>query len=307
MSSKYYSTSRRQGISIRLILIIIIPLLVLMLSWLYFNRDEDSADSGNNKTAVQALNIPGQGDTGDRQLDGAASENDTLNDSGKENYLAKQEAETGLVEQSSESNLDQSLTDTVILPPLSESDVVFRQDLLNLSSGLSPWVNSKNIIRQWLIAANDFSQNLRPYKHFYQFKVGQPFQVASDNAGMYITEQSYHRYNSLASAVHVINVESALDLFYKYRPLLKQVFAEFAYPEEYQVEDVIKKATSNILQAPILEGKVRLVKPSVYYKFAEQKLETLSPVQKQMIRMGPENTRIIQAKLRQFIEGLANR
>lgn len=306
MSNRYYSTSGRQGISIRLILIVIIPLLVLMFSWLYFNRDQDSVDLGSDQVAV-ALNIPSQGGTDNQQQDGSAFENGTQKDSEKDNDQPKQEVETGFEERNSVSNPEQPQLNTIILPPLGESDAVFKQDLLDLSSGFFPWLNSKNIIKQWLVAANDFSQNLRPNKHFHQFKLNQPFHVTSDNAGMYITGQSYHRYNSLASAVHVVNVESALALYSKYRPLLEQVFAEFAYPEEYQVEDVIKKATSNILQAPILEGKVRLVKPSVYYKFAEPKLEALSPVQKQMIRMGPENTRIIQAKLRQFIEGFANR
>ena len=306
MISRYYSTSGRQAISMRLILLIIIPLLVLMFSWLYFSRDEDSADSVNDQTSLQALNIPDQGGSENQQL-----ENDTLKTSGEENNLVKQETEIGLEKQNAESNLDspqmESQPDTHVLPALSESDAVFTQDLLDLSSGFSPWLNSKNIIEQWVIVANDFSQNLRPLKHFRQFKLNQPFQVAGDNSGMYISEQSYQRYNTLASAIHAVDIERALGLYNKYRPLLQQVFAGFAYPEEYQVEDVIKKATSNILQAPILEGKIRVTKPSVYYKFAEQKLEMLSPVQKQMIRMGPENTRIIQAKLRQFIEGLANR
>lgn len=312
MSSRYYSTSGRRAFSIRLILMIIIPLLVLMFSWLYFSRDQDSVGLVNDQSTVQALNIPNQEGSENQQLAGVAN---TLKGLGEENNLAKQESEIEIEEQGSESNLDQvqpqpqlqAQQATTPLPPLSDSDTVFRQDLLNLSSGFSPWLNSKNILKQWLLVANDFSQNLRPHKHFSQFKVSQPFLVASDNAGMYITEQSYQRYNKLASAVHAVNIESALDLYNKYRPLLQQVFAEFAYPEEYQVEDIIKKATSSILQAPILVDKVRVVKPSVYYKFAEKKLEMLSPVQKQMIRMGPENTRIIQAKLRQFIEALANR
>lgn len=306
MSSRYYSTSGRQTISMRLILLIIIPLLVLMFSWLYFSRDEGSADSVNEKTTLQTLNIPDQGEAENQQL-----ENDTLKTSAEENNQVKQEAEIGLVEQNSESNLDspqiESQPGTHVLPALSESDAVFTQDLLNLSPGFSPWLNSKNIIEQWVVVVNDFSQNLRPLKHFRQFKLNQPFQVVSDHSDMYISEQSYQRYNTLASAVHAVDIERALGLYNKYRPLLQQVFTGFAYPEEYQVEDVIKKATSSILQAPIFEGKVKVVKPSVYYKFAEQKLEMLSPVQKQMIRMGPENTRIIQAKLRQFIEALANR
>jgi hypothetical protein len=60
------------------------------------------------------------------------------------------------------------------------------------------------------------------------------------------------------------------------------------------------------LAAPVIEGRIALVRPTVNYKFADQKLEALSPVRKQMIRMGPENTRIIQNKVRMLVEELVN-
>ncbi len=302
MSNRYYSSPGRKAISIRLILIIAIPLLIILFSWWFFSEDQDVTDTVGDQPTVQPLDIPKQGDRKNQPLAGSALENKTLKDSKQENSSAKPKTE--LEAQISDLNVEKR--DSVVLPPLSESDVAFRQDVLSLSSGFSPWLNTENIIKLWVVAANDFSQNLRPYKHFRHFKLTQPFQVETNDSGIYITEQGYQRYNVLASAVHAVNVESALNLYEKYRPLLQQVFATFDYPEQYKLEDVIKKAASSILQAPLLDGKVRVIKPTVYYKFAEQKLEALSPVQKQMIRMGPENTRIIQAKLRKFIEGLAN-
>jgi hypothetical protein len=44
----------------------------------------------------------------------------------------------------------------------------------------------------------------------------------------------------------------------------------------------------------------------VLYKYADSELENASPVHKQMLRMGPENTRIIQQKVRLLLEGLVN-
>lgn len=84
-----------------------------------------------------------------------------------------------------------------------------------------------------------------------------------------------------------------------------QVFAEFSYPQDITLESIVKKAAGEILATPAIEGQVALIRPSVYYKFADAKLEALNPVQKQMIRMGPENTRIIQAKCREFLVELA--
>jgi hypothetical protein len=97
-----------------------------------------------------------------------------------------------------------------------------------------------------------------------------------------------------------------LAVYKKFRPLLLQVFAEFSYPAEHQLEDILVKAAAEILAAPVIEEPIALVRPSVRYKFADKKLEALSPVSKQMIRMGPENTRIIQNKVRLLVEELAS-
>ena len=299
MSNRYNSSPSWRAVAIRLILIIVIPLLIIMLAWLVLGKDRDQLNM--DQLVVQPLDIPKQSNNENQQAVGSALEKNISKQTKKENSKVKPKSEPI---SDPTANKKSNLAD---LPPLGNSDGIFRKDILNLSSGFSPWLSMENIIKTWMIATNDFSQNLRPYKHFRQFKLSQPFQVATDDSGMYITEQSYQRYNGLASAVRAVNVGSSLKLYEKYRPLLQQVFATFDYPEQYHLEDVINKAASSILQAPILEGKIRVIKPTVYYKFSEQKIEMLSPVQKQMIRMGPENTRIIQTKLRQFIEGLANR
>ena len=42
---------------------------------------------------------------------------------------------------------------------------------------------------------------------------------------------------------------------------------------------------------------MRLVRPVVMFEYADPQLESLSAVQKQLLRMGPDNSRAIQAKL----------
>jgi hypothetical protein len=85
-----------------------------------------------------------------------------------------------------------------------------------------------------------------------------------------------------------------------------EVFKEFSYPDEYNLEDIFTKAAAIILAAPARDGQIALERHSVHYKFADQQLEALNPIHKQMLRMGPDNTRIIQNKLRLFVESLVN-
>ena len=190
------------------------------------------------------------------------------------------------------------------LPPLADSDSVFRNDIVSVSPAFSEWLQSDNLISKYLTIVNDFSQGLRIYKHIRFLQPDKPFPVLQDKRGIYIAPEGYRRYDQLAAAINTLNIQKALQLYHHYRPLFVQVFTEFGYPEDYRVEDIFAKAVANILAAPVLEGRIDLVRPSVRYKFADKKLEALNPVQKQMLRMGPQNTRIIQNKLRLLIEAL---
>jgi hypothetical protein len=118
--------------------------------------------------------------------------------------------------------------------------------------------------------------------------------------------ESYQRYDQLAAAIDALDVKQGIALYQKYTPLFQQVFTTFGYPETYQLDDIFKKAAAQILAAPIIKGHVSLVRPTVRYKFHDPKLEALDPVQKQMLRMGPENTQTIQNKLRLFVQAMSN-
>ncbi|KJV05241.1 DUF3014 domain-containing protein [Methylocucumis oryzae] len=92
----------------------------------------------------------------------------------------------------------------------------------------------------------------------------------------------------------------------KFRPLVTQALNEFGYPEESRFEDSIAKAVAEILAAPILDHPPAVILAGPRYKFADAQLEALNPVHKQMLRLGPENSRIIQNKARLLLETLSN-
>ena len=60
------------------------------------------------------------------------------------------------------------------------------------------------------------------------------------------------------------------------------------------MDGIILTALEQILSAPIIVEPIRLTRESVAYKFADPEIESLSPLQKQLVRSGPENTKRIQ-------------
>lgn len=188
------------------------------------------------------------------------------------------------------------------LPALQDSDDLFRQQITALSGDLTELLQADDLIEKYLYIVNDFSEGQRLYKHMKFLVLPEPFVPGKDEQGLYMSARNYHRYDRLAQAFAAIDNEAAIRAYRRLRPLLQQVYIGFSYPEHYQLEDLFKKAAAEVIAAPIIEDRIALVRPTVRYKFADQTLENLSPVQKQMLRMGPENTRIIQKKLRELVQ-----
>lgn len=187
-------------------------------------------------------------------------------------------------------------------PDLLSSDDYVRQEIVKISPGLSEWFSADQLIRKYVVIANDFAQGSRISKHMSILRFNEPFVVEQQGEnGLYISPKSFTRYNKLAQTVQAINAKAAVAVYQKLRPLMLQVFAEFSYPKDFTLETIIKKAAGEIIAAPVIEGQVSLIRPSVLYKFTDPELEALNAVQKQMIRMGPENTKIIQNKCREFL------
>jgi len=283
---RYHQTEKKKPVGV----IVVIAIILIILAgggWFYF--DKLNQDKGA-VSETKILSIP------------PASEMSIDESVLKRSPMDETLPDTEVVDTDAQSLPEQQF----VLPELLGSDGPFREAMSRVSPGLSPWLDTDQLIRKYVLIANDFSQGLRIEKHMRFLKPVQAFTVEQTDSVMLISKQSYQRYDRLAASIDAMDVQSTLAVYENFRPLLLQVFAEFSYPEDHQLDDIFVKAAAEILAAPVIEEPIALVRPSVHYKFADKKLEALSPVSKQMIRMGPENTRIIQNKVRLLVEELAN-
>ena len=85
------------------------------------------------------------------------------------------------------------------------------------------------------------------------------------------------------------------------KPAFQKPMVSLAKSEAF-FEDVLITALDNLLETPVLEAPIRLKRPVVMFEFEDPDLESLNPVQKQLIRMGPRNTRLLQMKIRNSLQ-----
>jgi hypothetical protein len=106
-----------------------------------------------------------------------------------------------------------------------------------------------------------------------------------------------------------MNVVGATDpkalaaVYFRLYPLFQQAYENLGYPGKY-FNDRMVQAIDSLLATPDVQGPVELVRPKVFYQFADPKLEALPAGQKVLIRMGPQNASIIKAKLQQLLAAI---
>lgn len=192
-----------------------------------------------------------------------------------------------------------------ILPDLLSSDQTVQQAVFKLSPGLAAWFTTDQLIRKVVLITNDFAQAIRVSKHMSFLRLAEPFTVEQDGNELYIAPKNYKRFSTFIQAIQAVDAKSFVGFYQKFRPLTLQVFAELSYPKDISLESIIKKASGEIISAPIIKERIPLIRPSIYYRFADPNMEALNGVQKQMIRLGPENTLILQNKCRELLVALA--
>lgn len=192
----------------------------------------------------------------------------------------------------------------IVLPLLNESDSFFKEELALVSNDLLNWFQTENVIKKYIYITNDLSQHQILFKHRSFLKPSAKFVVKKDARGLYLAEENYKRFDKLANTIAAIDIDKAVNFYMTFKPLFEQVYKTFSYPAGYTLDDIFKKAAASVISAPIIEDRIALKPHSIRYRFADDKLESLDDVKKQMIRMGPDNTRKIQNAARKLVQAL---
>lgn len=200
-----------------------------------------------------------------------------------------------------------AVAEVASLPTLENNNASLQDELQTLVPQLAPWLQGERLLPRYAAILNDLAQSQRSARHFRFLKPETPFPVAEDAQGLFLDPKGYQRFDGFADAIASIDAQRAVALFARYRPLLQQALAPLGHSSDEPVEYLINQAIAVLLQAPIHDApRIGLIPHGSLYRYADPRLESLDPVAKQFLRMGPRNTRIIQRKLREIAAALAS-
>jgi hypothetical protein len=187
----------------------------------------------------------------------------------------------------------------VDLPSLDDSDQLVRDGIVNLTrdEGIHGWLGSGELIRKAVVLVDNVANGSIPRQQVAFLAPVGPFiatQVADDVYVM--SEASFQRYDKVTAIFVSIDSRRAAEFFVLIKPLFQHAYDELGYPNR-KFDEVIFQAIGRLLETPVMTSPIRLVRPVVTYEYEDPRLESLSAAQKQLLRMGPKNTRLIQTKL----------
>jgi hypothetical protein len=188
------------------------------------------------------------------------------------------------------------------LPPLTDSDDFMREKMDALSSDplMAAWLKGTDLVRNVVVVLENTAGGLTPSKHLRALRPSDQFRVMRQGVRVMIDPLSYERFNGLAAAAASIDPTAAAALYTTIKPLLQIAYDELGHEEK--IDAALERALLEVLRAPVIPTNVRVERDDegIGYRFEDPALETLSGVQKQMMRMGPTNERLIQSRVRQF-------
>jgi len=128
--------------------------------------------------------------------------------------------------------------------------------------------------------------------------VGGTLLATGGDAGA-ISPENAARYARYAAVVEMVDAKKLAAVYVQFYPLFQQAYQELGYPSGH-FNDRLVDVIDNLLAAPAPGEPAKVVRPKVFYEFADPELEALPAGQKVLVRIGTANASKVKAKLREI-------
>jgi hypothetical protein len=189
--------------------------------------------------------------------------------------------------------------DNIALPPLDASDTLVRTlvQALTESPAVVAWLPTSGLIRNFTVVVANIAEGVTPAKHLKVLRPSSAFRIVERDGNAYVDPRSYDRYAVIADAIASVDPAGAARLYATLKPRIEEAHRDLGAPDQ-SFDRTLERAIVALLDTPAVDASARLKPKGIGYAYADERLESLTAAQKQLLRMGPRNVRIIKARLR---------
>lgn len=193
------------------------------------------------------------------------------------------------------------------LPPLDASDDLVRTLVTGIFSHprIAAWLAHDALIHRFAAAVADIASGLDPSPNLRFLAPDNDFRTRISDGHTFIDPASFHRYDLLTATFVSFDPQNAALLYRQLHPLFEQAYRDLGVPSP-DFDRAMTRAVDLLLAVPVPDGPIQVLPTADgnTFAFADPVLERQSDAAKQLLRLGPDNARRIQAKLRQLAGAL---
>ena len=184
------------------------------------------------------------------------------------------------------------------LPRLEESDDAVRDAVGDIPLGTAgqQYLVPGNIIERSASLIYLMAQGDVPYKLLPVSRPKAAFPISDDGTQVVTNPAGFERYDALTQWLQSLDLKSLLSSLEWFIPLFREAWSY--YGEDPAAFDMAVVMTLDLVIAtPEIDlSEARLIRKEAVWIFEDPAIEGLAPIQKQVLRMGPENAEIVKAK-----------
>jgi hypothetical protein len=191
------------------------------------------------------------------------------------------------------------------LPALDESDAFVRQLAASLSThpALARWLSQTALIRTLTAVVLNIADGETPRPHLELLAPKQRFHATGRARRIVPDPAGFAGYDAFGDAIASLDAAATARAYRTLEPLFEAAYRDLGHPEG-GFAGALDRAIAALVAVPVLRNDVLLVPHAIGFRYADPKLEGLTGAQKQFLRLGPRNVRLVQGKLREVAAAL---
>jgi len=170
-------------------------------------------------------------------------------------------------------------------------------DAVNGGKALAQFVAGDYVVERAVAIIDALRRGEVPYKLLPVGKPSTTFPISDNGLRVTLDTAGFSRYDGFAQWVGRLNTPALVSLLNDYEMIATQALTRMGVTD-FDIRSAVLAATTQILSTPQVAVDAELMRREANWVYMDPELEALSSLQKQVLRMGPENADIVQQKAR---------
>ena len=170
-------------------------------------------------------------------------------------------------------------------------------DAVNGGKALAQFVAGDYVVERAVAIIDALRRGEVPYKLLPVGKPSTTFPISDNGLRVTLDTAGFSRYDGFAQWVGGLDTPALVSLLNDYEMIATQALTRMGVTD-FDIRSAVLAATTQILSTPQVSVNAELMRREANWVYMDPELEALSSLQKQVLRMGPENADIVQQKAR---------